>query len=312
MVYRPPKKKTDGPVSPRRASIDPLSGPLLRAADGEELPQGDDRHLVAVDESYAGGDFEDRLWLFWRKQRANLVRLVVAIAVVVAGWQGWLAYQTHAVASLQTEYAALSGAPALLAFAQAHPQAALGKIAQLEGADALYADGKYQQAADAYAQAASAWGADDKGQRARLGEAVATLQAGDSKKGTELLSALTNDASATENFRAESAYYLAVLAVQNGDSATANKWLDRVKEFKNANGWISQAATLGEVMPLLGDLKVVKGYTPATPVLSEAPAPAPKAGAVTPTPAPASEPSAPPAPAKNSGLLNVPNLPALK
>ncbi len=331
MVYRPPKKKTTGPGSDfdaRRVSLDPLSGPLQRAADGEEILQGDDRHLVAVDESYAGGDFEDKMWLFWRKQRVNLVRLLVAVAVAVVVWQGWNFYQAHEAATLQADYQAASGAPALLAFAQAHPQATLGKIAQLEAADALYKDAQFKQAADAYAQAATLLGTDEKGQRARLGQAVSLLQSGDAKTGGELLEAIANDASVVESYRAESAYYLAILAAQAGDNDGAAKWIDRVKEFKDANAWSSQASTLGEIVPLLKDITTKTGSTsPPAPAETapsamaapvESPAPAvvvtPKSAAVTPPPAaPPPPPSnSKPAPATSTNLLNVPDLPALK
>jgi hypothetical protein len=266
------------------------------------------------------------MWLFWRKQRENIVRLLVAIAVVVVGWQGWNFYQEHEAASLQADYQAASGAPALLAFAQAHPQAMLGKIAQLEAADALYKDAQFKQAADAYAQAATQWGADEKGQRARLGEAVALLQSGDTKTGSELLETLANDASAVESYRAESAYYLAILAAQAGDNDGATKWIAQVKEFKEANAWISQASTLSEIVPLLKGVTTKTGYTPppaavtsltpATVTPAETPAPAamiaPKPAAV-PSAAPSGPPAAPsskPAPANGSNLLNVP-LPAI-
>lgn len=322
MVYRPPKKKPDGSDSAaRRVSVDPLGGPLRRAADGEEILDGDDRHLVAVDESYAGGDLEDRMWLFWRKQRANIVRLLVAIAVAIVVWQSWNLYQEHAAANMQADFSAASGAPALLAFAQAHPQADLGKIAQLEGADALYKDSKFKEAADAYAQAATLLGTDDKAQRARLGHAIALIQSGDAKTGGELLEALTNDASALENYRAESAYYLAVLAAQSGDPAGAAKWTDRVKEFKTNNPWISPASTLDEVVPLLSDIKIETGYNPpkppptpvglpltATPTATPVPAAAISAP---PASAPAATSSAKPAPAKSTSLLPTPDFPAL-
>jgi hypothetical protein len=323
MVYRPPKKKTDGPgFDASRVSVDPLSGPLSRAADGEEILQGDDRHLVAVDESYAGGDFEDRLWVFWRKQRKNIVGLLAVIAAGLLIWQGWVAYAAHAAATLQADYQAANGATELLAFAQAHPEAPLGKFAQLEGADDLYKDSKFKEAADAYAQAATVWGDDEKGQRARLGQAMALIQAGDNKTGSELLEALSNDASVLENYRAEAAYDLVILAIQAGDNAGAAKWVERVKEFKTNNAWLNQIGTLGEVAPLISEFKAVNGYVPPAPAAAPAMTPtvetpaetsAPALISAPPASAPAPAPASPsPAPANGTDILNVPDFPALK
>ena len=311
MVYRPTKKKTAGPASPLgRVSLDPLSGPLSRAADGEEI-EGDERHLVTVDESYAGGDWEDRLWVFWRKQRGNIVRLVVTVVVALIIWQGWVAYQAHAAATEQADFQAANGTPALLAFAQAHPQSTLGKVAQLEAADALYKAANFKEAGDAYAQASTMWGADEKGQRARLGQAMCLIQTGDPKTGSAMLETLTNDSSAAENFRAESAYYLALLAIQAGDKTTAGKWIERIKEFKSSGDWINQTALLSEVAPLLGDVKVVKGYVPKAPTPTMAPTtPAETKSSV--TSAPSTAPASAPAPAKDTGLLSVPSLPLLQ
>ncbi|HTB63108.1 MAG TPA: hypothetical protein VK737_05930 [Opitutales bacterium] len=267
MVYRPSKKTPTGPGFPKyQPSGDPLDGPLEQASGASGVLKGDDRNLVRVDDTYAGGDFEDRLWIFWRKQKTNIIRGLVTLCVAVVVWQGWSFYQAHQLANLQADYQAAKGASALSAFAQAHPQTTLGQIAQLEAADALYKDGKFKEAADAYSQAATLLGSDEKAARARLGQAVALIQSGDAKSGESQLETVTNDTSAAENFRAEASYYLALLAAQAGDSATATKWLEHTKEFKTSSYWITQAATLTAAMPLIGEIKsVAVGSLPKPP-----------------------------------------------
>jgi len=252
MVYRPPKKKPAGPGFPaNRPSSDPLEGPLSRTPQSEAGLEGDDRNLVVVDENYTGGDMEDRMWVFWKRQQGNILRLATVACLGVIGWQGWILYQQHAANQLQTEYQALDGASSLLSFAQSHPDNTLGKLAQLEAADAFYKDGKFADASKAYAQAAAIWSTETYGQRARLGQALSQLQSGDATGGRQQLEALAQDTQAVDNYRAEAAFNLAVLAIQSHDKATASKWLDKVKTFKNSQSWSSEATTLSQIIVTL-------------------------------------------------------------
>jgi len=253
MVYRPPKKKPAGPGFPaNRPSSDPLEGPLSRTPNSEAGLEGDDRNLVVVDENYAGGDMEDRLWLFWKNQKGNIIRLATVACLGVIGWQGWVIYQKQADDKLQAEYQSLDGASALLSFAQSHPDNTFGKLALLEAADTYYKDGKFSDASKAYTQAATIWSSETYGQRARLGEALSLLQSGDANGGRQQLEALAQDTQAVENYRAEAGFDLAVLAFHAGDKATATKWLDKVKTFKNSQSWESQASGLQQIITTLG------------------------------------------------------------
>ncbi len=330
MVYRPPKNKPIPGSAPSPSGTAALANSTPKTGAAAGVLPGDDRHLVAVDESYAGGDLEDRLWLFWRNHRNKVYGVICVISAVIILWQGWRIYQAHVEASLQGEFAAATDAPALTAFAQAHPDATLGKLAQLEAADTLYKDGKFKEATDAYVKASTMLGDDEKSGRARLGQAMAVLQAGDAKTSAQLLEALTNDSTVVENLRAEATYYLAILAVQAGDNDGATKWLNHLKEFKESNVWSSQAATIAEILPLLSDVKIVAGSAapapkiPALTVTSTAAAPAapakPVATTAAPMSAPASTPASAPKPApapapassSSSSLFAPPTLAPLK
>jgi hypothetical protein len=318
MVYRPSKKSPTGPGFPKyQPTGDPLDGPLEQAGGASGLLKGDDRNLVRVDDTYASGDMEDRLWIFWRKQKTNIVRALLVVCAGVLVWQGWNFYQARQIANLQADYQAANGASALIAFAQAHPQTSLGQIAQLEAGDALYKDGKFKDAAAAYAQAVTLLGSDEKASRARLGQAVALIQAGDAATGTGLLETTANDSSAAENSRAEASYYLALLAAQAGDTANATKWIDHAKEFKTSNYWTTQAATLADALPLIGNVQAAPAgslsnttaKTSLAPALPSIPA-APDATAVSNSKPASPAPSTTPAPAASSAT-GLPALPAL-
>jgi len=293
MVYRPPKQKPAvSGATPNRSGTDVLANPTLKPGAAAGVLPGDDRHLVAVDENYTGGDSEDRLWLFWRKQKNKIYGVICVASVGIIIWQGWNIYQSHVEANLQAEFSAAADAPALAAFAQAHADTVLGKLAQLESADTLYKAGKFKDAADAYAKAVTMLADDDKSARARLGQAMSLLQAGDVHGGTQTMEALTNDTSAVENMRAEAAFDLAILAAQAGDKDTTTKWLNHLKEFKDSNIWGGQAATLSEILPLLGDVKLVSGGAiSTTPKITALPAPAVNATSATKSAAPSTTPA---------------------
>jgi len=298
MVYRPPKNKPAAPgPSPARPATDPFGSPLPKSGAAASVLPGDDRNLVTVDENYSGGDAEDRLWLFWQKHRNKVFYAVMVVSVAVILWQGWRIYQAHVATALQAEFSAASGPPALIAFSQAHPDTTLGKLAQLEAADTLYTDGKFKDAADAYAKAATLLGSDEKGQRARLGQALALLQSGDSKSASQMLETLAHDTSIVDNYRAESAYFLATLAAQAGDNAAVAKWIELVNQFKGSE-WSKMAGVLNEILPLVGDVKMVSGGAITPPKLSPVAAPslAPKgasaAAAASTAPATAAKPAA--------------------
>ncbi|HVU38118.1 MAG TPA: tetratricopeptide repeat protein [Opitutales bacterium] len=269
-------------MRPVRPSADPLGGPAHRSEDIDDAIQGDDRHLVAVDDNYGGGDMEDRLWLFWQRHSKSVLAALTIVALGLIGWEGWNAYQNHVVSTLQSEYQTLQTPDAFLNFAQANPNAILGKIALLEAADGFYTTGKYQEAAEAYGKAATVWGADEKGQRARLGWSLALLNSGDVAGAEQHLDSLYNDSTTLDYFRSQAAFDSAVIYAQHGDTANATTWVDRAKSFSSSPMWSSLAKTFGDIMPLLSDIKLVPAAAPAmdsaklpeTTVKSPAPAPA--------------------------------------
>ncbi len=260
MVYRPPRKKLP-PEPPgsrfpaNQPSADPLEGPLQGATHVEDPRAGDDRNLVVVDQSFAEADFEDRAWLFWQKQRKVIFGLVALACLGGLGWGGWYLYQKHAQAELQAAYQLLDGPAAYQAFAQAHPDTGLGRMALLQAADDLYTQGQFKEAAPVYAQAASAWQGEPVAQRARMGHALALLLGGDAAGGRQELETLASDNAVLDNFRAEAGYYVAVLSLQAGDIAGAHGWIERVAGLPEAGSWGHEATDLAQIAPSLGLVK---------------------------------------------------------
>jgi hypothetical protein len=305
MVYRPPKKKSTDPRVDRfpanRPDADPLEGPLQGAGQPVDPRSGDDRNLVLVDRDFSDADFEDRVWLFWEQRKGLIFGLIGLACVGVIGWQGWKFVQQQQQASINEAYRAAKTPEELQAFSKAHADSPLGKLAILEAADALYQKSQYKEAASAYASAATVWGTDPNGQRARVGSAMATVLSGDVAGGTKLLGAIAVDPGVLDTFRGECYFHLVSIALQAGDVATAKTYADRAKALQ-APDWSRQALGLIDLVPTLG------ATPPSTLLANPSPAAAsslPKVPAATPVmmsgpPAP-SAPSAPattaPAPA---------------
>jgi hypothetical protein len=322
MVYRPPKKSSAASRFPGpQASVDPLSGPLSRAADGEEIMRGDDRNLVVVDDSYAGGDFEDRVWLFWRNQKGNLLLVAGLILVGVVGWQGWKAYQQHVADQLQADYKAAQDGPSLLAFAHAHPDTTFGKLAQLEAADIFYKEGKYADAVPAYTDAIAIWGTENYGQRARIGLALSLLQNNDPVGAHQQLESLAKDTQSVAFYRSEAAFDLAVLEAQAGNQKNVAQWVAQVNTLKD-DTWIKETNAFIDILTAApgsnlsaaaaNSIKTSGSTTPAMPItLTNEPAaePAAKATATTTTEPPAAAvPASTPAPAADTGFFDLSKL----
>ena len=219
------------------------------AASAPKSPAGDDRNLVTIDENYLAPTFEDRLQMFWEKHSKTIIALVVLIVVaLVARWSfGWFAERREQ--AIRADYAAADTTARLQAFIAANPKAPLAGAASLRIADEAYAAGNYAAAREAYAAAVPLLGQDPLAARARLGAAIAPLQAGDTATAKTALEALANDTSFARPLRAEAAYHLAVLARDAGQPAEATRWTELVLSTEPEGMWSQRALQLRSTLP---------------------------------------------------------------
>jgi hypothetical protein len=149
-------------------------------------PGGDDRNLVIVDDDFKNADAEDRLWLFWERNKTVLVRGTTAVVLAVLGLLlyefVWKAGRREA---LHQDYNACLDEPARRAFAAKHAGEALAVVAMTEVADDLKAAAKLAEAAKAFDEAARLAGLAGEtavvkalGARARLEAALARVDGG--------------------------------------------------------------------------------------------------------------------------------------
>ena len=210
---------------------------------------GDDRNLVAVDANYKPVTFEDRLHLTWKKN-GNFILAVCGLALLgIMGKGGWDYLAAQRELDVEKAYAAATTPEQLKAFAAAHVDHALGGVAQLRVADEAYTAGKSAEALAGYEKVLTLIKDGLLATRAKLGRAMAKVQAGKSTDGAAELKLLANDASQLKGVRVEAAYQLASLAAASGNAADVQKLSDQLMQIDPSSPWTQRAVALRANLP---------------------------------------------------------------
>jgi hypothetical protein len=210
----------------------------------KQPPAGDDRNLVVVDEDFVNADAEDRLWLFWERNKTLLVQRVTAVVIGILGFLAYFFWNESRRLELGAEYTACQDEAARRAFAGRHPGEALAAVALVDIADDLKRAGKFAEAAKAYDQASQAALAttltpavEALGARARLYAALCRFEAGDATA-TAAIAAVADDVKAPETLRGFAMLTLANVAIAKGDANEATKWLNAMdKKLRAGHVW---------------------------------------------------------------------------
>lgn len=219
---------------------------------------GDDRNLVLVDDDFQDADFEDKVWLFWRRHGKKTIAIAAlvffsALSVIIYT-QG---RKIH-VESLQNEYAALATAEERRAFAVENSSDPMAGTIFYQLGNELAREGKFEAAAGEYQAAAAVY---EKLQspdfalprdRAKFSQAVALERAGQKEASQSLLKTLAGTLETDETVRGQAMYNLAVSALSAGDLETARNWLNEMDRALSAqNMWHTEKANLLRLEPKL-------------------------------------------------------------
>ena len=211
---------------------------------------GDDRNLVAVDKNYVAPSFEDRLRLFWEKNRHLALGVLAVVLVGIVAKGGWDYFAAQKELEIEQAFATAGTPEKLKTFAAAHADHPLAGVARLQLADQAYAAGKSAEAAAAYTQAAALLQSGPLAGRARLGLAMAQVQAGKTADGENALKQLLNDAAQPKAARAEAAYHLASLAFTQGRYEDARRYCGQVSQSDQGSPWVQRAMLLRASLPV--------------------------------------------------------------
>lgn len=198
----------------------------------QKPPGGDDRNLVIVDEDFAQADSEDRLWLFWERNRDRLVSGTVAVVVGLIAWFAYLSWSESRAEGLRSEYATVKDDAGRSAFAAAHPGETLAAVALLEVADNLKSAGKpaiaaYDAAATAAENAGNTPVLRTIGWRARLYAGLLAQESG-ATDAANRLAAVADAPAAPDALRGQAMLALTRGALAKSDLAGARTWLDKM------------------------------------------------------------------------------------
>ncbi len=224
-----------------------MSSPATPSAPA---PKGDDRKLVAVDENYLAPTFEDRLRIFWEKNSTAVTVVLVAVLLGIVAKGGWEYLADQREQDTQAAYAAAANPAALNAFISAHPAHPLAGVALLRLADDAYTAGKYTDAISGYDQAVLSLKTGPLASRARLGLAMAKLQAGRTADGVAALKTFANDATEVKAFRVEAAFHLASHAAATNNAADLKTYSELTMQIDPASAWTQHAMQLRAAAPL--------------------------------------------------------------
>ena len=190
-------------------------------AELASVPASDERKTVILDEDLEGVDLEDRVWLYWKRNRNFIIFTIVAAFAIVIGVQGWKMYKASSGDTLAAAYAAANTPEKLAEFAKAHSGTTLAGVAQLQNADTAFNAGKF---------AAKNLGEETLAGRAKIGMAMSAISAGDSVKGMEALEKVYKEGSV---YSAQAGYLLGLAKVQNGKVDEAKNLFKEISSNNN-------------------------------------------------------------------------------
>ena len=212
-------------------------------------PASDDRNIVAVDGKYIAPSLEDRIHMFWDKNSRFVLGALVAVmaAIVIRGV--WDYYADQKEIEIEQTYAAASTPEKLKTFIAANPEHALAGVAQLQIADQAYSAGKSSEAITSYSDAAAFLKTGPLASRARLGLAMAQIQAGKFADGEASLKQVLADQKQPKAARAEAAYHLASRAFTQKQGDNVKKFSDQLMQIDPSSAWVQRAMLLRASLP---------------------------------------------------------------
>jgi len=217
--------------------------------------------------------FEDRLELFWRRNRTLIIVGCVAVLGSIIGVGVWEHFAKQKELEIREVYAKATTPEALKTFADTYAGHPLAGAAYLRMADDAFAAGKPADAISNYEKAGSVFKEGPLAARVKLGTAVAKVVGGKASEGTAELKRFAEDANQFKGLRAEAAYHLASLAAEAGVSADVMKYTDLIMQVDPSSPWMQRGMVLRASLPPTAAVPEAKadGASPGAPSIQIAP-----------------------------------------
>lgn len=213
------------------------------AGDVEVLiPSSDERKTVILDEDFEGLEFEDKVWLYWKRNKSFIIFTVVAMFIAVFAVQAWKVLQSQREAEIAEAYASASSVQDFEDFAKKYSSERISGVALIDAADMSYSAKEYAKARELYKNASSLLSGDVLFGRALLGEAMSALNSAGIKEGRSLLKNVYENPSVQGAYRANAGYNMALAEISSGDLETGKKLLVSISENADAGNWAQLAS----------------------------------------------------------------------
>ena len=226
-----------------------------RAPKGVE---GDDRNVVLVDDDFQDADFEDKVWLFWKRHGKSVVAGALFVFFSVLGVIIYVQGKKMHAQALQDEFALAKTPEARLAFAESHRSDAMSGTVFYALANEAFSAGQFDVAAQRYSDASSVYGALSGEEfslardRAAMSAALSLSKSGKSAEAVQGMTALAGSLTTDETIRGQAMFNLAVLALSAKELATARKWLGEMdRALSPLNIWHREKSNLLSIAPEL-------------------------------------------------------------
>ena len=204
------------------------------------VPESDERKTVVLDEDLEGVEFEDRVWLYWKRNKTFLLTSIALAFAVVIGVQSYKMYRAKARSDLAAAYCAAATPEQLAQFAAKNSGKALAGVALLQNGDTFYSEGKFAEAQKAYDAAAKPLAGTELEGRALIG-AAACVCAQDASKGAEAFKAVFENKNIDAAYSAQAGYLFGLACRKVGKTAEAKDAFKKVSQDAAA-GFFGQLA----------------------------------------------------------------------
>ncbi len=222
--------------------------PTPRSAKRRRKKQTKSQNL---DEALATSDLDDQLVVFWNRYKNQLVLVVLVALATIVGIQGEKWWSAKSLHDRSAAYSTATTEVEKEAFADKNARRNIGGAAYLELADKAYSDEEFSKAGDLYEKAMRALDLIPLEQRAHLGLALATLQAGNTEHGLERLQAVANHGDYLDAAKAEALYHLSVMEWERANFPAMLDYHDQIDELVNPGLWQLKAQSLQRTVPEL-------------------------------------------------------------
>jgi len=216
---------------PHSAKNKPTIEEVVEVTSGA-VPASDERKTVILDEDLEGVELEDRVWLYWTRNKNFIITTIAAAFAIVIGVQGWKMYVAQKNAALASAYEAATTTQELNEFAKANSGTELAGVAILQNADSLYQQKNFAEAQKYYVDAQKNLSKSILLGRAKLGQAVSIYAAGDTAKGEAALKSIFEDATIAQSYKAQAGYLLGLAQKQSGKIDEAKATFEKVASEK--------------------------------------------------------------------------------